>query len=113
MSVPLAVVVPLVLPADGPGCCGIRGRRWHDMLRRVAEEDADEAKRVLGGAAITHSVTIVEGPSVPDILEAFVSGGGGRQLVLPNKVSGTVFSRSTLRRARRLGGPVLALPNRS
>ena len=99
----LAVVVPFVRPADGPGCCGIRGRAWRDMLRQVAEEEAQHARGVLEDAAVPHSITVVEGSSVAEIVEPFVTEGE-RQLALPKSPSGTVFSRSELRRIRRLQG---------
>lgn len=106
----LAVVVPFVLPADGPGCCGIRGRRWEDMLRQVAREDVEHARLVLGENGVPHSVTLAEGSSVPDIVKAFASDGD-RQLALPERPSGTVFTRSTLRRTRRRApGTVRLLP---
>ena len=101
LDIELAVVVPFVLPADGPGCCGIRGRRWVDMLRQVAEEDARNATRLVAGTAVRHSVTVAEGSSIPKIVAAFASGGD-RQLALPEKSSGTVFTRSDLRRTKRL-----------
>lgn len=101
LNMRLAVVVPFVLPADGPGCCGIRGRRWETMLRQVAEEEAERARRLLDDAGVQHSVRLAEGPSVPDIVEAFASEGD-RQLALPETPSGTAFTRSTLRRTKRL-----------
>ena len=103
LRVELAVVVPFVLPADGPGCCGIRGRRWADMLRQVADEDARHARRVLAATAVPHSVTVAEGASIPEIVGAFASGGH-RRLALPEKSSGTVFTRSDLRRTKRMAG---------
>lgn len=124
LNMQLAVVVPFVLPADGPGCCGIRGRRWEDILRQVAEEDAERARRLLDDAGVPHSVTLAEGPSVPDIVEAFASERD-RQLALPETPSGTAFTRSTLRRTKRLAagtvrglaakahGPPLRLPRAS
>ena len=78
LNMELAVVVPFVPPPDGPGCCGIRGRRWEAMLREVAQEDVGYAKRVLGDAGVPHSVTLEEGPSVPEIVGAFVAKGDRR-----------------------------------
>ena len=101
----LAVVVPFVLPADGPGCCGIRGRRWHDMLRGVAEEEAEHARRLLGAAGGPPSVTVAEGSSVPEIVERF-SSDGDRQLALPARPAGTAFSRADLRRMKRSSTPL-------
>ena len=101
LNMRLAVVVPFVIPADGPGCCGIRGRRWEDMLRQVAEEDVAQAKRLLETTGVPHSVTLAEGSSVPDIVGAFASEGG-RELALPGTPAGTFFTRSSLRRTRRL-----------
>lgn len=110
LSMHLAVVVPFVPPADGPGCCGIRGRRWADMLRQVAREDVEHARRVLGDVGVPHSVTLAEGASIPDIVEAFAHDGD-RQLALPERPSGTMFIQSTLRRARRRApGAVRDLP---
>lgn len=105
----LAVVVPFVPPADGPGCCGIRGPRWEDMVREVAEEDVEHARRVLSDAGVPHSVALAEGPSVPDIVGAFVTEGA-RRLALPERPSGTVFTWTTLRRTRRRAtGTVLSV----
>jgi len=101
LNMRLAVVVPFVLPADGPGCCGIRGRRWQDMLRQVAEEDAEHARRVMDDAGVPHSVAVAEGSSVPDIVEGFVSEGD-RDLALPETRVGTAFTRSDLRRMKRV-----------
>lgn len=84
LNMQLAVVVPLVLPPDGPGCCAIRGRRWADMLRQVAEEEVERARRLLDDSGVPHSVTLAEGPALPDIVGAFASEGG-RQLTLPGK----------------------------
>jgi len=100
LSMELAVVVPFVVPADGPGCCGIRGQRWIDMLHEVAEEDADRARDLLDRTGVPYSVTVVPGNSVPEIVESFTSDGD-RQLALPQPASGTGFSRSDLRRLRR------------
>lgn len=100
LNMQLAIVVPFVLPADGPGCCGIRGHRWQDMLRQVAEEDAAHALRVMDDAGVVHSVAVAEGSSVPDIVESFVSEGN-RDLALPERRAGTAFSRSDLRRMKR------------
>ena len=97
----LVVVVPFVTPADGSGCCGIRGRAWRDMLRQVADEEAEHALGVLEHAGVPHSVAVVEGSSVAEIVKAVVAKGE-RQLALPRSPSGTVFSRSELRRLRRL-----------
>lgn len=87
LNMQLAVVVPFVLPADGPGCCGIRGRRWEDILRQVAEEDAERARRLLDDAGVPHSVTLAEGPSVPDIVEAFACEGSRASLEITSGVS--------------------------
>lgn len=70
------------------------------MLRQVAREDVEHARRVLGDVGVPHSVTLAEGASVPDIVEAFAYDGD-RQLALPERPSGTPFTRSTLRRTRR------------
>lgn len=101
LNAQMAVVVPFVIPADGPGCCGIRGRAWEDMLRRVADEDAEQALGVLENAGVPHSVGVVEGLSVSEIIEATVIEGGC-ELVLPESPAGTVYSGSDLRRLRRL-----------
>lgn len=97
----LAVVVPFVLPDDGPACCGIRGRRWVDILRELATEDAVHARRLLANAGAAHSVTVSDGDSVPLIIDGFVAEGD-RQLFLPRRAPGTLFTRSSLRQARRL-----------
>lgn len=96
----LAVCVPFVIPADGPGCCGLRGQRWRDMLREVAEEDAQRARQLLAETEVGHSVTVAEGSSVLEILEEFVTAGN-RHLALPDTAAGTALSRSDLRRIRR------------
>ena len=101
LDLQLAVVVPFVVPADGPGCCGLRGPRWEEMLRQVAVEDAGRARGLLADAGIPHSVTLAEGPSMPEIVGAFASEGD-RQLALPDRPTGTAFTRGTLRRTRRL-----------
>jgi len=109
LGMELAVVVPFVLPADGPGCCGIRGRRWRDMLRQVAEEDAELARRLLDETGVPYTVAVNEGSSVPEIVERFALEAA-RQLALPQAASGTVFTRSALRRVRRRApGTVLSL----
>ena len=97
----LAVCVPFVIPADGAGCCGLRGQRWQDMLREVAEEDAQRARGALEDTAVAHSVTVVEGPTVPEIVATFVAGGE-RELALPRSAAGTGLARSDLRRLRRV-----------
>ena len=96
----LAVCVPFVIPADGAGCCGLRGQRWQDMLREVAEEDAQRARGILEETAVGHSVTVVEGAAVPEIVATFVAGGE-RELALPRSAGGTGLARSDLRRLRR------------
>ena len=90
LSMELAVVVPFVPPPESPACCGIRGRRWEAMLREVAQEDVEHAKRVLGDAGVPHSVTLAEGASVREIVEAFAANGDRR--LAP-----------ALRRTRRIG----------
>ena len=109
LNADLAVVVPFVIPADGPGCCGIRGRAWQDMLRQVADEEAQRARRVLHEAGVPHTVTVLDGASVPEIVEGFVAAAD-RRLALPAKASGTAFSRSDLRRLAAVLGVVLVAP---
>lgn len=60
------------------------------MLREVAQEDVEHAKHVLADAGVPHSVTLAEGPSVREIVEAFAAKGDRR--LAP-----------TLRRTRRIG----------
>lgn len=102
LGLDLAVVVPFVIPADGPGCCGLRGQRWREMLLEVAEEDAQRARRLLAETDVTHAVTVAEGCSLPEIVSDF-SAEGDRKLALPKKASGTAFSRTELQRIRRRG----------
>ena len=97
----LAIVVPFVTPPDGPGCCGLRGQRWREMLREVAEENAQRARGVLEDTAVPHSITVVEGAAVPEIVATFVAEGE-RELVLPRSAGGAGLARSDLRRLRRL-----------
>lgn len=97
----LAVVVPFVTPADGPGCCGLRGERWREMVREVAAEDAQRARGVLEDTAVPHSVTVVEGAEVPAIVATFVTEGE-RELALPRSAVGAGLARSDLRRLRRV-----------
>ena len=55
-----------------------------EMLRQVAEGDAEHARRLLADTGVRHSVTLVEGSSLPEIVGAFASEGD-RQLALPEK----------------------------
>ena len=103
----LAVVVPFVIPADGPGCCGLRGQAWRDVLRQDAEDDAQRARRLLAAIDVPRSITVREGAAVPEIVTAFVAEGE-RDLALPKTSAGTAFSRADLRRIRRRG-PALAV----
>ena len=96
----LTVVRPFVIPADGPGCCGLRGRRWREMLLEVAEEDAQRARQLLAGTDVPYSVAVVEGAAVPEIVAGFVAEGE-RELALPRSPVGTGLTRSDLRRVRR------------
>ena len=67
------------------------------MLRQVAAEDAQRARHLLDEAGVPRSVTVLEGASVPDIVEEFMADGD-RRLALPDTASGTAFTRSDLRR---------------
>ena len=99
-SLTLTVIVPFVTPADGPGCCGIRGERWREMVREVAAEDAQRARGVLEDTAVPHSVAVVEGAAVPEIVATFVADDE-LALALPRSAAGTGLARSDLRRIRR------------
>jgi len=96
LDVKLTVVVPFVRPPDTAACCGIRGRRWEQLVRGVAEEDAERARRLLEGEAIGHSITIADGSSIPEIVATFPAENSD-VLVLP-AISESLFSRRDLRK---------------
>jgi hypothetical protein len=106
----LTVVVPFVRPADDPGCCGIRGDQWRQMVREPAEADAERARHLLEAETIRHSVTIAVGSSIPEIVAGF-SVEGSDLLVLP-AASDTLLSRRDLRQiTNRAAGTVQRLPS--
>jgi hypothetical protein len=105
----LAVLVPFVRPAAGPACCGVRGRTWEEMVRAVAEEEAEGARRLLAAEPPSRSVTVAEGSSIPEIIASFPTDDGDL-LVLP-AASERLFSRRDLRQmASRASCTVQRLP---
>ena len=112
LDMQLTVFVPFVRPTDSGACCGFEAARWEQLLREAAHDEARAAEGLLGAAA-ARPVVVVEGRSVPEIVETFIGDGTERVLALPEKASASPFSRRALHQlARHAGRTVRQLPAR-
>ncbi len=106
----LTVLIPLVVPREDTGCCGIRGEAWVSLLREAAEDEATHARGLVVDGETTALVEVAAGHSIPGIVSAYIAADDNRLLALPAGGRKGPFSRSVARRtAKALPGQPLPL----